>query len=183
MTAPSTTRMRPAAGEHAEFYGRYVALVQGDDIMAQLRENAGSLQATLAAVEESRAGFRYAEGKWSIREVVGHLADAERIFAYRALRIARGDATPLASFDENAYVAAAGSDARTLADLRDELGAVRECTVRLFASLPDDAWTRLGVASGSPVSVRALAFIIVGHAVHHLNILRERYGVDGTARA
>jgi hypothetical protein len=107
--------------------------------------------------------------------MLGHLIDAERIFTYRALRIARGDATPLAGFEENDYVRAAGSDGRTVGDLADELRTVREGTVRLFASLPDDAWSRRGNASGRDVTVRALAWITVGHALHHLKVLRERY--------
>jgi hypothetical protein len=110
--------------------------------------------------------------------VVGHLIDAERIFTYRALRIARGDATPLPGFDENAYVVTAGSDGRTIADLADELRSVRESSVRLFTSFPDEAWSGRGNASGKEISVRALAWITVGHALHHLRLLRERYGVD-----
>jgi hypothetical protein len=110
--------------------------------------------------------------------VVGHLIDAERIFTYRALRVARGDRTPLASFDENEYAKTAGSDARTLANLTRELGAVREATALMFEALPDEAWGRSGIASGKDVSLRALAYITTGHAMHHLRILRERYGVE-----
>jgi hypothetical protein len=175
-----TTRVasaRPDAGEHASFYARYVAAVPEGDIIATMRETGRTLVAALAAEPESRGGYRYADGKWTIREVTGHLIDAERIFAYRALRFARGDATPLAGFDENTYALAAGSDARTMADLVDELRIVREGTVRLFDSLPADAWPRRGVASDAEVSVRALAWIIVGHGLHHLGVLRERYGV------
>jgi hypothetical protein len=109
--------------------------------------------------------------------VVGHLIDAERIFCYRALRLARADATPLPGFEENDYVRSAGSDARTLADLVDELRVVRDGTVRLFDSFADAAWGRRGVVNGREVSVRALAFIVAGHARHHLRILRERYSV------
>lgn len=166
---------RPAATEYAGWYAGYVGLVPDGDVVTTLRDQGRTLCDTLAGVPESRGGHRYAEGKWSIREVVGHVIDAERIFAYRALRIARGDATPLASFDENAYTAAAGSDTRPLADLVDELRAVREATVRLFASLPAEAWSRTGVASDQPVSVRALAFITAGHAMHHGQVLAARY--------
>jgi hypothetical protein len=168
---------RPGPTEYAAFYAPYVDGVPNGDIVAQLRTNGGMLDATFGALTEDRGGHRYAEGKWTVREIVGHLVDAERIFAYRALRIARGDATPLPGFDENAYAAASNADTRALFDLRAELRVVRESSVRLYESLPDDAWTRLGVASGKEVSVRALACITVGHAMHHLRVLHERYGL------
>ncbi len=166
---------RPETTEFAPFYAGYVTAVPEGDILATLRRSGDEWQAVLAALPEERAGYRYAEGKWSIRQVVGHLSDAERIFTYRALRIARGDQSPLASFDENAYAEAAGSDRRTLSALAAELRVVRESTIALYASLPNDAWTRTGTASSKTVSVRALAYITAGHAMHHLKILRERY--------
>lgn len=171
-------RTRPPASEYAGFRAAYVSSVPDGDIVDVLRQLGRTLDDALATVPESRAGFRYADGKWSIREVAGHLADAERIFAYRALCMARGDATPLPGFDENAYAAASNADARTLADLRAELLEVRSSTVRLFASLADDAWLRVGNANGMPVSVRAIAYITAGHAIHHRRILAERYAVD-----
>ena len=174
--APSL-RVRPESSEYAPFYHGYVATVPEGDVVALLRRSGGELHDALAAIPEDRGGFRYADEKWSIRQVVGHMIDAERIFTYRALRIARGDTTPLAAFDENDYVKTAGSEARTLSNLARELGAVREASVQLFESLPDDAWGRSGVASGKNISVRALAYITAGHAMHHLKILRERYGV------
>jgi uncharacterized damage-inducible protein DinB len=171
----TTQTARPDATEYAPFYAGYVAGVPESDVVGVLRESGRDIVAALAAIPESTGGHRYAEGKWSVREVVGHLIDAERIFAYRALRLARADATPLPGFEENDYVRSAGSDARTIADLVDELRAVRESTVRLFASLPDDAWGRRGIVNGREISVRALAFITAGHARHHLGVLRERY--------
>jgi uncharacterized damage-inducible protein DinB len=174
--APSL-RSRPESSEYAPFYHKYVASVPEGDVVALLRQSGRELLDTIATVPEDRGGFRYAEGKWSIREVMGHISDAERIFTYRALRMARGDTTPLAPFDENEYVKTAGSDARTLSNLAREFGAVREASVQLFESLPDDAWGRSGVASGKDISVRALAYIVAGHAMHHLGILRERYGI------
>ena len=168
---------RPDATEYAPFYANYVAGVPEADVVSALRDSGKEIAAALSAIPESRGGFRYADGKWTIRELVGHVIDAERIFTYRALRLARGDSTPLPAFEENDYVRSAGSDARTMSDLVDELRAVRESTVRMFASFPDEAWTRTGTVSGRPVSVRALAYITAGHARHHLAILRDRYGV------
>jgi len=173
MTVAAATR--PEATEFAPFYAGYVAAVPEGDIINILRRGGDEWQSVLAELPEARGDHRYADGKWSIRQLVGHVSDAERIFAYRALRIARGDQSPLASFDENAYAETAGSDRRTLSALAAELRVVRESTVALLSSLPDDAWTRTGTASGKTVSVRALAYITAGHAQHHLKILRERY--------
>jgi hypothetical protein len=174
----STTRVRPDATEYAPFYAGYVAAVPEGDVLVAVRAGAGELISALQAIPETRGGFRYAEGKWSIREMIGHMIDAERIFAYRALRLARGDATPLPSFEQNDYVQTAGSDRRPLADLIDEMRVVRESTILLLASLPEEAWTRRGAVSGREVSVRALAYILTGHARHHLTVLRERYLVS-----
>jgi hypothetical protein len=174
VTMPSA---RPDATEYAPFYANYVAAVPEADVVSALRESGTEIGAALSAIPESRGGHRYADGKWSIRELVVNVIDAERIFTYRALRIARGDATPLPGFDENRYVAAAGSDARAMADLLAELLAVRAGTTALFTSLPDAAWRRVGVASEREISVRALAYVAAGHVAHHLRILRERYGV------
>ena len=173
----TTLRTRPAASEYAPFYHGYVEAVPDGDIVELLRSGGRELVEAIGRIPEDRGGFRYGPEKWSIREVLGHLIDAERIFSYRALRVGRGDRTPLASFDENAYVKTASSDARTIADLVRELAAVREATVLLFESLPDEAWGEQGVASGKDVSLRALAYITAGHARHHLRILRERYAI------
>jgi hypothetical protein len=172
---PSHTTIRPQPDEHAPFYGGYVALVPDGDVIEILERQADAMQALLASVPEERGGHRYAPGKWSIREVVGHLADTERIMACRALRIARGDPTPLPGFDENAYVEQGGFDTRSLEGLGLELRAARRHTVELFRHLPARAWARRGVANGVPVSVRALAHIIAGHEMHHRALLQERY--------
>jgi hypothetical protein len=171
----TATRVRPDATEYAPFYAGYVAAVPEGDVVAVLRDGGRELLSTVRGIPESRGGHRYAEGKWSVREVIGHITDAERIFSYRALRLARADATPLAPFDENAYTLNAGSELRTIADLVAELAAVRESTVALFASFADDAWVRRGIVSGKEISVRAIAYITAGHGQHHLGILRERY--------
>lgn len=168
---------RPDGAEHAPFYAGYIAAVADGDVVSRLREQGRALDAALAAVPDAHAGFRYGAGKWTIRDIVGHVVDAERIFAYRALCLARGDSTPLPGFDESAYAAVSNASDRPLADLRAELLVVRESTALLFASFDDLAWMRLGNANGQPISVRALAWIAAGHALHHQRILRERYGV------
>jgi len=174
----TSVRSRPQTSEYAPFYHGYVASVPEGDVVELLRSGGRELLEAIRRIPEERAGHRYGPEKWTIRQVIGHLIDAERIFTYRALRVARGDRTPLASFDENAYVKTAGSDARPLASLANELEAVREASVLLFESLPDEAWARSGVASDKEVSLRALAYITAGHSRHHLRILRERYGVE-----
>jgi len=173
----ATTLHRPDASEYSPYFARYVQRVPEGDIIAQLRENSATLGATLAALDDARSAYRPAAGKWSIREMLGHLIDVERVFVYRALYIARGDTLPLPSFDQDDYATAAGSDARELSDLSDELRALRESTIRFFASLPASAWTRAGIAGGNNLSVRAIAHIIVGHTKHHLQVLAERYDV------
>jgi uncharacterized damage-inducible protein DinB len=174
----TSSRSRPEASEYAPFYHGYVTSVPEGDVVELLRSGGIELLDSIRRIPEERAGHRYGPEKWSIRQVIGHLIDAERIFTYRALRVGRGDRTPLASFDENAYVRTAGSEARTLADLARELDVVRQASVLLFESLPDEAWSRSGVASDREVSLRALAYITAGHSRHHLRILRERYGVE-----
>jgi hypothetical protein len=174
----TSLRSRPEPSEYAPFYHQYVESVPDGDVVAFLRSGGRELLEAIRRIPQARAGHRYGPEKWTIRQVIGHLIDAERIFSYRALRAARGDRTPLASFDENAYVRTAGSDARTLADLAREMECVRDASVMLFESLPDEAWGLSGIASSKEVSVRALAYITAGHARHHLQILRERYGVE-----
>ncbi|MDB4916535.1 MAG: DinB family protein [Gemmatimonadetes bacterium] len=171
----TSLRARPDAGEFPAFYAKYVALVPDGDIVTVHRAMAEELRTALAAIPEEKGGFRYAEDKWTVRTLIGHMIDAERIFAYRALRLARGDATPLPGFEENDFAKTAGSDSRTVADLVSEMVAVRDCTMRLFASLPDEAWTRRGTVNNGDISVRAIAYVSAGHAAHHLQILRELY--------
>jgi len=167
----------PAPDEYASFYAGYVAEAEGKALPAAYGAQLDELLARLGGLEPGRGRHRYAEGKWSVQELVGHLCDAERVFAYRLLRIGRGDTTPLAGFEENAFVAAAGSDERTLPDLLEEFTALRRATILLAATLPPAAWTNRGTASGKVVSARALAAILYGHVAHHLQVLRDRYGV------
>jgi uncharacterized damage-inducible protein DinB len=166
---------RPAADEAAPFYQGYIAEVRGENIAEQLAEQLREVERLFSPIDDKAALARYAPGKWSIKEVLGHLADVERIFAYRLLRISRGDPTPLPGFDENAYVPAGRFDARSLRSLMDEFRIVRQGTLALVQGLPPECWGRRGEASGKPISARALAYIIVGHVTHHLSVLRDRY--------
>jgi uncharacterized damage-inducible protein DinB len=168
----------PTAEEFDPFYAGYVARVV--NVSAPLEElvaQRARLLNFLSPLTAEQASSRYAPGKWSVKELVGHLADAERIFAYRMLRIGRGDATPLPGFEEDDYVRAAASDTRAFGDLLDDWAAVRDATVSLVAGMPSDAWLRRGTASGAGISARALLYIILGHVEHHRSVLEERYGL------
>jgi uncharacterized damage-inducible protein DinB len=166
---------RPAADEHAPFYGQYVALVPSGDLVSLLREQLADTVSLVRNLSPTKANHAYAPGKWTVKQVIGHMADAERIFAYRALRFARADATELAGFDENAFVANANFAARTLDDLVDELEVVRASTIHLAKHLDSEALARRGSANKNGVSVRALLYIIAGHERHHVGVLRDRY--------
>jgi uncharacterized damage-inducible protein DinB len=171
----ATAPARPEADEYNAYYEKYVSLVPDADVSETLERQIEGTLALLQGVTEERAAHRYEPNKWSIKQVVGHIVDAERIFAYRALAIARGERQPLPGMDQDEYMAVANFDARTLADLVGELEDMRRANVRMFRALDADAWARRGVASESEVTVRALAHIIAGHETHHVNILRERY--------
>ncbi|MCY7374469.1 MAG: DinB family protein [Pyrinomonadaceae bacterium] len=166
---------RPEKNEYAEFYAGYVALVEETDIIAALQNQPTDLQNLLAGITAEKENYAYAEGKWSVRELLGHIIDGERVFSYRALRISRGDQIPLAGFEENFYVANSNFSEIELADLLAEFTLLRGSNVLLFKNLTEAAWRRTGTASEATVSVRALAFIMVGHIRHHANILRTRY--------
>jgi uncharacterized damage-inducible protein DinB len=166
---------RPGTDEYAPYYGTYIGKVPDGDLRAMLASQLAETLALVRSIPESRGGHRYAPDKWSIKGVLGHLADSERIFSYRALRIGRGDTTPLPGFEQDDYVPMGNFDARTLRDLADELAAVRQATLHLFAHLDQAAFERRGTASGKPISVRALAYIIAGHELHHVGILKTRY--------
>ena len=173
MTTLAATR--PDATEHNPYYARYIALVPEGDAIEALENQIADALALLRSIPESKGDHRYGPGKWTIKEVLGHLIDAERVFAYRAMRFARNDRTELQGFDENAYVPAGAFGRRMLADLAAEWELVRRSNLALFRGLEAEAWRRQGTANGNPVSVRALAFIIAGHGRHHVAILRERY--------
>jgi hypothetical protein len=168
---------RPTQTEYAPFYAGYVALVPESDVLAVLGGQVEEIRRLLSSVAAGRETHRYAEGKWSIRQVLGHLVDAERVFGHRAFCFSRGEQAALPSFDENGYVAAARSDQVPLRELLDELALVRQANLCVLRRLDSREWALAGTASGKPVSVRALAWIMAGHPRHHLNVLRERYGV------
>jgi hypothetical protein len=169
---------RPDPTEYAPYFERYVHLVTEEEAIGELL--ARQLDETLAVyrtVTEERAGWRYAPGKWTIKEVLGHVADTERVFQYRAFAIARGEQQSLPGFDQDPYVVAANFTARSWTSLIEELKAVRGSSVVLFRHLDETAIDRLGVANDTPVTVRALGYMIAGHERHHLAQLKERYGV------
>jgi len=165
----------PAPHEFAPYYGRYIGLVPSGDIIELLETQMPTTLAFLGAVGEERSGQPAAPGKWSLKEVIGHMADAERVFSYRALRIGRGDMTPLPGFEQDDYVRAGRFNERSLESLAEELADVRRASVRLFAGLPAEGWSQLGTASGFPVSPNALAYIVAGHELHHLALARTQF--------
>ena len=167
----------PAGNEFAEFHRGYIAAVQGEeDGIAVLARQVHAIE-NLRRLTPAQAMFRYAEGKWTVKEVIGHLSDAERVVSYRLLCIARGDQTPLPRFDENAYGAASNADNRALGDLVDELAAVRAATLALVRAVPQSALANRGTVNEWSLTARGLVFIIAGHFAHHLNVLRDRYGI------
>jgi len=166
---------RPAADEYNAYYDRYITKVPDGDIVQILATQIASTLQLLESIPESKGDYRYAEGKWTVKESVLHVIDAERIFGYRALRIARGDKTPLPGFEQDDYVPFSRAGERTVRDIAEELGDVRRSSVALFAHLDEEAMSRRGTASNNPVTPRALAYIIAGHERHHVAILREKY--------
>ncbi len=165
---------RPDSNEYAPYYGKYVSLVPEGDILVTLGRQSPETVALLAP-READGDFRYAPGKWSVKESLGHLIDTEHVFSYRALRIARNDKTPLAGFEQDDYVKYGPFAQLSLSTLLEEFTLVRKATVALFRALDETAWTRRGVASNNEVTVRALAYMIAGHELHHRRIFQERY--------
>ena len=167
---------RPEPSEYVPYYETYISRVPPKgNLLTVLEDQRRETQQLLAGLSDAKALHRYAPGKWSIKEVVGHLMDTERVFCYRALAFGRADASPLPGFDEKAWAPAGRFDARSLKDLAAELDVVRRATIALFSGLDADALARRGTANNNPITVRALAWIIAGHERHHVAILRERY--------
>ncbi|RNB87915.1 DinB family protein [Brevibacillus nitrificans] len=168
---------RPMQDEYIAYYGRYIDLVPDGDLVQLLAAHIQETTKQYSALTKEQEEHRYAPGKWSVKEVLGHLIDTERIMSYRLLRFARADETGLAGYDDEAYVAQGSFSSRSVSDLLEEYQAVRLATIALLKGLPEESWMRKGTANNSVISVRALAFIIAGHELHHRSILVERYGV------
>ncbi len=174
MSTLATTFGRPQSGEYNPYYDRYISLVGSEDIVGLL-EKQGPETVALFKSASAKADFRYAPGKWSVKEMLGHVNDTERIMTYRALRIARGDKTPLAGFEQDDYIRDGYFGQRALADLIEEFTDVRKATLSLFRHLDAETGSRRGVANGDEISARALAYIIAGHELHHRRVLKEKY--------
>ena len=170
---------RPGADEYFNYYESYIRLVPGDDAMPTLERHVEGWLPALRRITETQALHRYAPGKWSVKEVLGHLCDGERVFCYRALRFARADETPLPGFDENAWVPPSACDRRPIGEIVEEFAAIRAASVAMFRSFDGEMLARRGKANDKSISVRALAWIIAGHPMHHQTGLRERYGIAG----
>jgi hypothetical protein len=168
---------RPAASEYDSAFERYVSRVPEDDVLPALERQPAEVRAAVGSLSPERSGHRYAPGKWSVRELVGHVTDTERVFGYRALCLARGECAPLPGFEQTDYAANAGHDRYPLPDLLAEFDAVRRANVSMLSHLDETAILRIGKANGLPISVRALAYIMVGHVRHHLAVLADKYGI------
>jgi DinB superfamily len=175
MEAKRAVQARPESGDYAGYYEKYVSLITSSDILGVLEAHLRQMTTLFTGRSEREGDFRYAPDKWSVKEVLGHVADTERIFTYRALRIARGDQTPLAGFEQDDYVRVASFHQRKLAEIVEEFADVRRASLALYRSLDAEAWPRRGMANKNEVTVHALAFITAGHGLHHRRILEERY--------
>jgi hypothetical protein len=168
---------RPEPGEYTPYHERYISLISGSDILTTLDSERRKTMLLLSGRDEDDGNFRYAPEKWTAKEVLGHVCDTERIFAYRALRIARGDRTPIEGFEQDDYVRNGPWGHVALADVIEDYIAVRRATLTLLRNLDEAAWMRRGIANKNEVSVRAIAYLIAGHELHHRRILEEKYFV------
>jgi hypothetical protein len=183
MTITSLNSERPKPGEYKPYFDRYISLALSNDIIGTLETQLPKTIALLSGRSEADGNFRYAPGKWTLKEVLGHINDTERIMAYRALRIARGDKTPLAGFEQDDYIRDGPFDGLTLAALIEEFRSVRAATLALLRSFRPQDWTRRAAVDNNDITVRALAYIIAGHELHHRSILEERYFGAGQEQA
>jgi uncharacterized damage-inducible protein DinB len=175
---PNLLVTKPAPEEQAPYFSRYLDRVADGDILGTLAGQLADTLATLRRVSDEDSLRRYAPGKWSVREVLGHVMDTDRIFGYRALRIARGDKTPLPGFEQDDYIPAAQFDRRPWADLLAEFEAVRRSNLLMLSGFDEEAWLRRGTVDGNTVSTRALAYLMAGHELHHMGVLCEKYGIS-----
>ncbi|MEP7074415.1 MAG: DinB family protein [Acidobacteriota bacterium] len=167
--------LKPEASEYGPYYEKYVSLVTEWDLLGVLEQQPAELDSLVGGLDEEKGKFAYAEGKWTVKEVISHVIDGERIFAYRVLRISRGDENPIEGFDQDGYIENSYANERTFRDLLDELSESRHANLRMLRNLREDGWKRMGTASGSPISVRGLGYIMAGHVRHHVNIFRNQY--------
>jgi len=167
--------LKPETSEYNPYYEKYISLIEEGELLNALERQPSELRSLLNGLDEEKGKYAYADGKWSIKEVLSHLVDGERIFGYRVLRISRGDETPIEGFEQDGYIENSHANERSFEDLLEELSLQRNANLRMLKNLRDDGWKRLGTASQSPVSVRALGFIMAGHVRHHINILKAQY--------
>ena len=167
--------LKPETSEYNPYYEKYISLIEDGELMSALERQPSELRSMLNGLDEEKGKHAYADGKWSIKEVLSHLIDGERIFSYRVLRISRGDETPIEGFEQDGYSENSHANERSFEDLLEELSLQREANIRMLKNLRNDDWKRFGTASQSPVSVRALGFIMAGHVRHHINILKGQY--------
>ena len=173
----SASAVRPVQNEYDSYYHRYISLVPEEDVLIALDQQLSETLILLRSLSEQHGTFRYEPDKWSVKEVLGHLIDTERIMSYRALRIARNDRTPIPGFEQDDYVRNGDFDKRSVSNLAREFEQVRRSTISLFRNLEPEAWERKGIANNVEISVRALAYVIAGHELHHKAILKDRYGL------
>lgn len=166
---------RPEISEFDPYYSHYISLIETDDVLSVVRLQPELIQAAFSKIPDDRGSFAYAPGKWSIKEMLSHMIDGERIFAYRILRISRGDATPIEGFEQDDYIRNSNANNRPFAEMIKEFDLQRRSNLLLLENISDESWSRMGTASGKPVSSRALAFILAGHVEHHMRILNDRY--------
>jgi len=167
--------LKPETSEYNPYYEKYISLIEEGELLNALERQPSELRSLLNGLDEEKGKYAYADGKWSIKEVLSHLIDGERIFGYRVLRISRGDETPIEGFEQDGYIENSHANERSFEDLLEELSLQRNANLRMLKNLREDGWKRLGTASQSPVSVRALGFIMAGHVRHHINILKAQY--------
>ncbi len=166
---------KPEKAEYDAYYEKYISLVDENSLLESLAAQPDELHSLFYGLPDEQGSYAYADGKWTIKEVLGHLIDGERMFAYRIFRISRGDTTPIEGFEQDGYIENAYSNSRGIADLINEFRLLREANIFMLKNLKEEDWRRMGNASGLTISVRALAYIMAGHVIHHVNILRIRY--------
>ena len=166
---------KPAPGEYAPHYATYIQRVEGIDLVAELEHSRERFLTFLRSIPQDKLDYRYQTDKWTTKEVLVHMMDVERIFSYRALRFSRNDSTALSGFDDEAYVAESNASARSLTDITVEYSAIRASTIELFGNINEEMSRRSGIANGKEMSVRAIGYTIVGHELHHMDVIRQKY--------